>query len=64
MKGRIINGVFWAVIAVSLIVYCAIEWHNNGCGRESLACMIGMYGSCLTGVWYTIDQTIKERNQK
>lgn len=32
MRARIINGVFWAVIAVSLIVYCAIEWHNNGCG--------------------------------
>lgn len=64
MKGRIINGVFWAVIAVSLIVYCAIEWRKNGCGWESLACMIGMYGSCLFAVWYTIDQTIKERNQK
>ena len=64
MKARIINGVIWATIAVVLITYCAIEWHKSGCGWETLACMIGFYGACMFGVWCTIDQTIKERNQE
>ena len=64
MRARIINGVFWAVVAASLIVYCAIEWHHNGCGWESLACMIAMYGSCLCGLWFAADQTIKEYQQE
>lgn len=64
MKGRIINGVFWAVIAVALIVYCIIEWHKVDGRGESLAIMIGMYCSCLFAVWYTIDQSIKEYKQK
>lgn len=62
-KARIINGIVFAVIAITLIVYVCIEWHRQGCGWYSLFALIAMYGSCLTGVWYTIDQTIKEWNK-
>ena len=47
MKARIITGIIFAVIAIILIVYVCIEWNKNGCGWESLACMIAMYGSCF-----------------
>lgn len=60
MKARIYNGIFWASIAIVLIVYCCKEWHANGCEWNVLVIMIGMYGSCLGGVWYAADQTIKE----
>lgn len=60
MKARIITGIIFAVIAIILIVYVCIEWNKNGCGWKSLACMIAMYGSCLGGLWYSADQTIKE----
>ena len=62
-KARIINGIVFAVIAITLIVYVCIEWHRQGCGLYSLFALIAMYGSCLTGVLYTIDQTIKEWNK-
>lgn len=64
MKARIINGIIWATIAIVLIVYVCIEWHKNGCGWESLAVMIVMYGSCLGGLWFASDQTIKEYQQE
>lgn len=64
MKARIINGIIWATIAVTLIVYVCIEWHANGCEWKSLALAIGMYGSCLGGLWFAADQTIKEYQQK
>lgn len=61
---RLINAAIFAAIAIILITYVCFEWNKQGCETESLFAAIGMYGSCLTGVWITIDQTIKESSKR
>ena len=60
MKARIINGIFWAILAVTLIVYVCIEWHKNGCDWDTLVVAIIFYTCMPAALWFTIDQTIKE----
>ena len=57
---RIINGAFWAIIAVALSVIVCLEWHNNGCDRTALLVAIIFYTVISAGFAYIVDQTIKE----
>lgn len=62
-RARIINAIAWAVIAITLCVWVAIEWHNQGCPVKSLVIGCAMYTAMAAGIGATIDQTIKEREQ-
>lgn len=54
----IVGGVFGAV-AMVLIPYVCVEWARQGCGWGSLVAAITFYGSCLFGIWFTIDQALQ-----
>lgn len=62
-RKRIIAGSIFAIIACVLIPYVCVVWHNQGCEWNSLAAAIAYYGGCLFAIWFTIDQTIKEKYQ-
>jgi hypothetical protein len=59
-RARIINAIAWAIIAITLCVWVAIEWHNQGCEAKSLVIACVTYTAMATGIGGTIDQTIKE----
>ena len=57
---RIINGVFWAILAVSLSVIVCLEWHKNGCDWKALLLATLFYAVISAGFAYIVDKTIKE----
>jgi len=57
---RIINGTFWAIIAIVLSTIVCLEWHENGCDWTALLVAIIFYTVLSAGFAYMVDQTIKE----
>lgn len=60
---RIINMVVWAVIAVSLVVGVCVAWHRQGCGWQSLVLAISFYGVLSAGLWYAVDDMIRDNGK-
>ena len=58
---RIINMVVWLVVAVALVVYVCLECHRQGCGWQSLVLAISFYGVLSAGLWYAVDEMIRDR---
>ena len=63
-KPRLLNAAIWAGVGITTIVLVCYQWHQQGCGRESLIAAIVEYSAitiCLGGV---VDATIKDHQQK
>lgn len=56
---RIINAVFWAVLATVIVVYVCIEWHRQGCGVSSLVLATAVYLTGCGGFGYIADEHIR-----
>lgn len=56
---RIINAVFWAVLAIVLVVYVCIEWHRQGCSVSSLALAAALYLAGCGAFWFIFDEHIR-----
>ena len=57
---RIINMVVWLVVAVALVVGVCVAWHSQGCGWQSLVLAISFYGVLSAGLWYAVDEMIRD----
>lgn len=63
-KIRIILAVVFAVIMVVLTAFVVHKWHELQCNWTSLVGAVAFYVLFVGAVWFTIDQTVKEANQK
>ena len=52
-----------AMIALTLSAYVCLEWHNQGCGWESLIAAIVFYNATIAALAGVICKTIKELRQ-
>ena len=51
------------MIALALSTYVCLEWHNQGCGWESLTAAIVFYNAIIAALAGVICKTIKELRQ-
>lgn len=51
------------MIALTLSIYVCLEWHNQGCGWESLIAAIVFYNATIAVLAGMICKTIKELRQ-
>ena len=58
---RRIIGVVFAVCCVALVAYVCFEWYRMGCGWQSLVLAISFYGVLSAGLWYAVDEMIRDR---
>lgn len=56
---RIINAVFWSVIALACCIGVCIQWHAQGCEWQSCAMGCAWFIACPTGILATIDAAIQ-----
>lgn len=52
-----------AIVALTLSTYVCLEWHNQGCGWESLIAAIVFYNATIAVLAGMICKTIKELRQ-
>ena len=52
--------VVWLVVAVALVVGVCVAWHSHGCVWQSLVLAISFYGVLSAGLWYAVDEMIRD----
>lgn len=52
--------VVWLVVAVALVVGVCVAWHSQGCVWQSLVLAISFYGVLSSGLWYAVDEMIRD----
>lgn len=60
---KIINGVFWSVLAIALNIGVVVVWHSNGNSTKGLVLGCALYTLCCAGLWYCIHNHINEVNR-
>jgi len=60
-SARIINLVFWILVVVSVTTGVCIQWSHIGCGWYEIVAAFMFYTACAAGLWFTIDEAIKEQ---
>ena len=56
---RIINAIFWIVMATVIVTMSVIEWAKQGCGTTALLLMVGMYTSICATLYGVIDAALQ-----
>lgn len=59
-KSRIISIVIAIVIAIALITFTCVEWHQQGASVQSLVAAIAFYITIIAALWNVVDHHIKE----
>lgn len=58
-KWRIANFIFWLIGGCTLIGMVLKAWYDLGCGYESLAAALALYGLFCFMFWGLIDEKIR-----
>ena len=60
---KIINGVLWAVLAITLNIGVVVVWHRTGSPIKGLVLGCVLYTVCCAGLWYCCHNHINEVNK-
>lgn len=61
---KIINGVFWAIIAIVLNIMVCYYWNLQGCETKSLVLGCIVFTAFCAALWFTVHEYLREREEK